>query len=136
MTGNPEIRVNSEVGRLRRVLMHTPGREHQRIPPQRLKDNLVEDILHLPTAAAHAKIIQEVVRRSGAEVIQFRDLLFDILNQECSRRECLRQLGLLDRRNGHPIIDTAETKSLVQYLIEGNGIDVIPDLDPIPNVAF
>lgn len=131
----PEIRVHSEVGRLRCVLMHTPGREHQLVPPNRREEFLVEDILYLPAARENTKVIQEVIRRCGATVLQFRDLLRDILDQEDSRRGCLRRLNLLNHGSGYPLIDV-ETDLLVRYLVEGDGIDGVPVLDPIPNVAF
>lgn len=131
----PRVQVHSETGRLRCVLMHTPGREHQLVPPNKRKDFLVDDILYLPAAIESTKVIQEVIRRSGATVLQFRDLLLDILNDEASRGRCLRQLCSLHTTGISELIDV-DANALVRYLIEGDGIDGVPDLDPLPNIAF
>ncbi len=131
----PRLQIHSEVGRLRSVLMHTPGRELALIPPHLRGYFLTEDILYDPAAREHHLIIQEVIRRCGVAVFQFRDLLHSILDEEDSRRGCLRRLNPLDNGSCWRLFE-ADTNSLVLYLIEGDGIKGVPSIDPIPNVAF
>jgi arginine deiminase len=44
--------VNSEVGRLRRVLVHRPGLEHTRLTPSNAEDLLFDDVLWVSRAKA------------------------------------------------------------------------------------
>ena len=54
------LRVEDEVGWLRRVLVCSPGEELRRVPPAERDRYLVEDLLWLPRAAGAAR------RRSSA----------------------------------------------------------------------
>ena len=42
----------SEVGRLRRVMVHRPGLEHSRLTPSNAEELLFDDVLWVPRAKA------------------------------------------------------------------------------------
>jgi arginine deiminase len=81
------IGADSEVGRLRTVLMHRPGRELSRITPR------TRDLLQLPALPWTAKAQQdhdqltEVLRNHGIDVIYLTGLLQDVLEYGAAREE-------------------------------------------------
>ena len=49
MTFDNQLRVSSEVGTLRRLLIHSPDRGLGKVVPSKAQDWLFEDIVHLDT---------------------------------------------------------------------------------------
>lgn len=75
--------VYSENKRLRRVIVHRPGRELSLLRPQNVREQssdylLMDDILHLPVAQAEHEIFCRVLSET-AEVIFFTQLLTEVL---------------------------------------------------------
>jgi arginine deiminase len=68
------VQVTSEIGRLRKVLVHTPGREVQAVTPSNREDYLYDDIIDLEGAAEEHRRFTSILRRF-AEVHEVRDLL-------------------------------------------------------------
>ncbi len=68
------VHVTSEVGRLRRVLMHRPGRELENLMPQYLARQLFEDIPYLVHAREEHDSFAETLRGCGVEVVYLLDL--------------------------------------------------------------
>ena len=60
-------RVTSEIGRLRRVLVHRPGLEVARLTPQNRDALLFDDILWLERAQEEHDRFVEILRSRGAE---------------------------------------------------------------------
>ncbi len=75
-----DLRINSEYGTLKEVLMHRPGREIDRLTPYNKKLLLFEDVPYLEEMQReHDQFTQAIKQGSGSEVLYFRDLLMDIL---------------------------------------------------------
>lgn len=72
---NSPIQVKSEVGKLRRVLLHRPGRELENLMPQYLSRQLFEDIPYLVHAREEHDRFAETLRASGVEVCYLLDLV-------------------------------------------------------------
>ena len=72
------VAVRSEVGRLRRVICHTPGDELLAVTPANRQDFLYDDIIDLELARREHQRFKAILARF-AEVYEVRDLLEDIL---------------------------------------------------------
>lgn len=68
------IQVNSEVGRLKRVLLHRPGRELENLMPEYLSRQLFEDIPYLVHAREEHDRFADTLRECGVEVCYLLDL--------------------------------------------------------------
>ena len=72
-----KINVYSEIGKLKEVLVHTPGDEIRRIAPSRLDELLFSALLEPDTAIAEHKAFLKVLEDEGIKVIQLDDLVSD-----------------------------------------------------------
>ncbi len=83
------ISVNSEVGPLRSVAVHTPSAEITRMTQHELDKLLFDDILSPKEAVREHRILVEILEGAGAQAHQIKDLLFRALKnapEEESRR--------------------------------------------------
>src|SRR6185503_17554123 len=76
--GRPH-RVDSEVGRLRTVLLHRPGAELKRLTPRNSADLLFDDIPWVERAQEEHDAFADALRRRDVEVLYVRDLLVESL---------------------------------------------------------
>lgn len=141
------IRVDSEIGRLRRVLVHRPGREIDWMVPSMMESLLFDDILDGDEGREEHDGFRRVIEAAGVEVLDTQDLLADVLGDEEARK---RLLDELEAEYGAPfnvvrrLYDLAP-KELAAALVEGirtpaeisdAGRKVFFDLYPVPNYFF
>lgn len=69
------IQVDSEIGRLRRVLIHRPGDEIVRMTQHDLSRMLFDDILSPTETQREHDVMTDIMRAAGAEVLSFDELL-------------------------------------------------------------
>lgn len=69
------VAVESEVGRLRRVLIHRPGDEIVRMTQHDLQGMLFDDLLAPIETQREHDVMTDILRASGAEVLQMDELL-------------------------------------------------------------
>ena len=86
------IHVDSEIGRLRRVLVHRPGREIDLMVPSMMEQLLFDDILYGDDAREEHDLFCEVLRRAGADVVDSQALLTTVLKEDGVRSELLEEL--------------------------------------------
>lgn len=86
------VRVDSEIGRLRRVLVHRPGREIDLMVPSMMEQLLFDDILYGDDAREEHDLFCDLLRLTGVEVVDAQDLLTTVLEQDGPRRELLEEL--------------------------------------------
>ena len=77
--------VYSEVGRLRRVMVHRPGLEHTRLTPSNAEELLFDDVLWVARAKAEHDMFAEAMRDRGVEVFEAETLLAEALAQPEAR---------------------------------------------------
>ena len=87
------LQVFSEIGTLRRVLVHTPGREIDRMSPSLMEELLFDDILYGDQARYEHGIFRRVLEAGGAEVLDAQDLAAEALASEEVRRRTLDEPG-------------------------------------------
>ena len=74
------INVNSEIGRLKVVLLHEPGDELHNLTPKKLDDLLFDDIPWLPLAKKEHQAFADTFRQADVEVVYLTDLMRDVLD--------------------------------------------------------
>ncbi|MBB1243829.1 arginine deiminase [Streptomyces durbertensis] len=84
--------VDSEVGRLRRVILHRPDLELKRLTPSNKDDLLFDDVLWVRRARQEHDTFADILRDRGVEVHLFRDLLTETLDVPAARRLVLERV--------------------------------------------
>ena len=105
-------RVDSEVGRLRTVLLHRPGRELARITPRNSVDLLFDGIPWVDRAQEEHDAFADLLRRHDVEVLDLRDLLAETLGNAEARERLLE--GTLDPAVLGPSLATALRSHLAE----------------------
>src|SRR5262245_65568612 len=71
--------VSSEVGKLRKVIVHRPGLEHSRLTPSNAEELLFDDVLWVSRAKAEHDMFCEAMRDRGVEVFLAETLLTEAI---------------------------------------------------------
>jgi arginine deiminase len=140
------IAVHSEIGPLRTVVVHQPGREIDRMTPSMMQDLLFDDLLHGARAREEHRRFQQVLRLF-AEVLQVQDLLEEVLADPGRREHVLGDLSTTLRLAPEIVerLAALDAEKLAAALVEGleqphpeitGSIDSLFLLPPIPNYYF
>ena len=114
-----KISVQSEIGKLDAVLLHTPGAEVENMTPRMAQRALYSDILNLSIARKEYEQIEGVLSKV-ARVYQVRDLLARVLDDMEARRELITRICIAERAGGcFETLMAMSTPQLVQALVEG-----------------
>ncbi len=76
------IKIYSEVGQLRSVLLHRPGEEIENITPKFMGRLLFDDIPYLKVAREEHESFANILRDNGAEVVYLLDSVAEVLEDE------------------------------------------------------
>src|SRR5215470_4463496 len=113
----------SEVGRLRRVIVHRPGLEHSRLTPSNAEELLFDDVLWVARAKAEHDMFAEAMRDRGVEVFQAEELLAQALAKPeardwvCGHILSERQVGITAAQRGREWVGQADPALLAEFLI-------------------
>ncbi|PSU30931.1 arginine deiminase [Photobacterium lutimaris] len=91
--------VGSEVGQLRRVLIHRPERALTHLTPSNCHDLLFDDVLAVERAGQEHDVFANTLREQGVEVMLLGDLLADTLEVP-EAKDWLLQTQISDYRLG------------------------------------
>ena len=80
------IHVTSEIGKLRKVLLHRPGNELLNLTPDTLSRLLFDDIPYLPDAQKEHDAFADALIENGVEVVYLEDLMADVIASSDSIR--------------------------------------------------
>jgi arginine deiminase len=149
--------VHSEVGKLRKVMVHRPGLEHSRLTPSNAEDLLFDDVLWVTRAKAEHDMFCELMRERGIEVFLAEELLAEALAKtevkDWVAEHILneRQIGINAAQRAREWVETAEPAQVAEFLVGGiTKADVRQDvglvwesadptsmlLPPLPNFLF
>lgn len=154
-----KINVYSEIGKLKEVLVHTPGDEIRRVAPSRLDELLFSAILEPNYAIAEHKVFCEILKENNIKAIQLDQLVVetwkyvteDVRNHFIERwlDECEPKLDESLRETVKEYLESLEEKSvkkMVRTMMAGVdrkelglefdeiGRDLV--VDPMPNLYF
>lgn len=85
------INVKSEIGPLRKVLLHRPGAELLNLTPDTLKELLFDDIPYLKIAVEEHDRFAEILHENGTQVVYLEDLVAETLKDAHVREQFLKQ---------------------------------------------
>jgi arginine deiminase len=118
--------VHSEVGKLRKVMVHRPELSLQRLTPSNHDDLLFDDVLWVERAQYEHDQFVEKMRQHGVEVFYFRDLLGEALAASDEGRGRLIELAVSEYTVGVSLVDDVRARlwgmapdELAKHLIGG-----------------
>lgn len=138
------LNVTSEIGRLKSVLVHLPGREIDLMVPPMMAQLLFDDILYGQVAREEHRRFQQLIRFIADDVYDLQDLLEEVFEDEEVKRVIIRDLAKRNRL-GRALVATLLEKTpaaLAEVVITGIARETEPgqlpkfDLFPIPNLFF
>lgn len=149
--------VDSEIGKLRKVIVHRPGLEQRRLTPENAEELLFDDVIWVREAKVEHAAFVQLMRERDIEVFDAEDLLAETLADDEGKDWMLgqalheRQVGQYLARSGRDWAEAATPKEVANFLIggmakndlsEGAGLfygsssplDMV--LPPLPNFLF
>ncbi len=150
--------VHSEVGTLRKVMVHRPGLEHRRLTPTNAHELLFDDVIWVDKAEEEHDAFTQVMRDHGVEVFYAQTLFAEALENPDAKRWVLtnmlseRMIGVAAAQHASEIIDVLATDEIAEFLVSGvvpreiggRGVDLYYEsidpasltLAPHPNFIF
>ena len=89
---NVSICINSEIGPLKKVMLHRPSRELERITPKDLNNVLFEDIPWLKKMQIEHDGFAQTLRDNGCQVYYFEDCLREVLLNESAKNRIISDI--------------------------------------------
>ncbi|MCQ9209545.1 arginine deiminase [Granulicatella seriolae] len=161
MSERHPIHVFSEIGRLKKVLLHRPGKELENLMPDYLERLLFDDIPYLEEAQKEHDGFAQVLRDNGVEVVYLEDLAAESLTSQEIREafidEYLNEADIRGTQTKEAIrkilLAIEDPKELIEKTMAGFQKVEIPEIenkgltdlvesdypfaiDPMPNLYF
>ncbi len=161
IVNNLAINVYSEIGKLKKVLLHRPGRELENLMPEYLDRLLFDDIPYLEIAQQEHDAFTNIFKENGIEVVYLEDLVVEsLINYDVKLKfinEYIEEAGIKeDRETGilkEYFLSFSSEKEMVFKMMEGIRKSEINDyrgpgladflsnqypfiVDPMPNLYF
>jgi arginine deiminase len=117
--------VHSEVGTLRKVMVHRPGLEHRRLTPSNAEDLLFDDVIWVDRAEREHDDFVGLMRGRGIEVFHAEELLAQALALPEAKRWVLdhilneRMIGPHGARRAEEAISSLSAADWADFLIGG-----------------
>ncbi len=105
------IGVHSEVGALRTVLVHRPGRALERLTPANREEFLFDDLVWVERAREEHDAFTDVLRGRGVEVLYVKELLAETLAHSAEARD-----GIVERAVSSYTVGLSLVGELQSYL--------------------
>jgi len=156
------IHNTSEIGRLKKVLLHRPGQELENLMPEYLERLLFDDIPYLREAQREHDAFADCLRQQGVEVVYLTDLVVNSITSNEVRKDLIVQFldeaGIRDQRSRELLgeyLGKMPDKEMVSTMMAGvrksqlhgesgkladilsaSGDDYPFAVDPMPNLYF
>jgi len=154
-----EFGVHSEVGKLRKVIVHRPGLEMRRLTPTNCQELLFDDVIWTRRARQeHDAFVDLMSEEFGVVVYRVHELLQDVVDDPEGRAYILdrkivpNEVGVGGTEVMRGWMDEMDSATLVAHLIGGVTVDELPGelgifakkawggtefvLPPLPNQLF
>ncbi len=156
-----KINVNSEIGKLKTVLLHRPGKELENLTPDILERLLFDDIPYLKEAQREHDAFAQTLLDNDVEVLYIDDMVVEALDNHPEVKKVfvnqfVEESRIPSRSRKHAVYDflmSLDHRTLVHKMIEGirtseveikNGLSIMDMLedeypfytDPMPNILF
>ncbi len=155
------LQIYSEIGKLRKVLLHRPGEEIENLTPDLMKRLLFDDIPYLKVAREEHDAFAQVFTKNGIEVCYLENLVAETLEDRTLREifieDFVSEAGLKNRFRVDQVREYyksfTDTKAMVDKMMSGirreelkiSSLRTLADLvemdypfivDPMPNLYF
>lgn len=155
------INVYSEIGKLKKVLLHRPGKELENLMPEYLERLLFDDIPYLKIAQEEHDYFADIFKSMNIETVYLEDLVADSLrNEEIKNQfidEYIEEADIKERRESRILkeyfLSFKSNKEMVVKMMEGIRKSEINNyrgprladylsnqypfiIDPMPNLYF
>jgi len=128
-----EYGANSEIGKLRKVIVHRPGLEMERLTPSNAEELLFDDVIWVRRARrGHDAFVDLMREEFDVHVMRVHELLADVADDPEGRAYLLdnrltqNEVGLNGARELRAWMNEMPSKSLVAHLIGGVTVDDLP----------
>lgn len=115
-----KIRVNSEIGKLKGVIVHRPGPELEHLLPKYMGDLLFDEIPWLRRAREEHDGFVKALKSGGAEVYYIEELMLELLKNEKLKEEFINE-----HLKYSSIVDGGTKKAIVSYIMSLKSSEVI-----------
>ncbi|MBN2796882.1 MAG: arginine deiminase [Clostridia bacterium] len=121
MSKKINLQVNSEIGRLKKVLLHRPGYEIENLTPDLMGRLLFDDIPYLKVAREEHDAFAKIFKDNGVEVYYLEDLIAETLENEAIK------LQFIDEFLSETKLQSAKKKEKVKsyFLSFDNNRDMV-----------
>ena len=133
------VNVKSEIGNLKKVILHRPGDELLNLTPNTLEELLFDDIPFLPVAQEEHDAFANILRGEGVEVVYLEDLMAEVLDAKPELRQqfldqWIYEAGIRTDMYHDIITDYIEsnypnTKDMVMKTMAGINLQELPQKD-------
>lgn len=161
MSSRINLQVNSEIGRLKKVLLHRPGHEIENLTPDLMERLLFDDIPYLKVAREEHDAFAKIFKDNGVEVFYLEELIAETIEVETvkilfideflneanieskSKEEAVREY-FLGFKSNKELVDKMMAgirKEEISFKATGTLADAIEGdypfiVDPMPNLYF
>lgn len=117
------INIKSEIGKLKTVILHRPGKELEGLTPEYLERLLFDDIPYLEKAQEEHDKFADVLRENGVEVLYLDELAAESLYNEEIKWRFISDMVRASKQGERQV-----THALMRYLGEMRPLDLIRKL--------
>ncbi|MGB3367528.1 MAG: arginine deiminase [Acidaminobacteraceae bacterium] len=110
--GNNSLNVYSEIGKLKKVLLHRPGKEIENLTPDLMDRLLFDDIPYLEVAREEHDFFAQTLRNCGSEVLYLEDLAAEAVS-----KTSVKKLFIEDFINESRIHSSKKKELVKEYLM-------------------
>lgn len=89
---HPAIHVTSEIGKLKKVMLHRPGEELENLMPEYLERLLFDDIPYLHIAREEHDKFADILRQHDVEVVYLTDLVEQSIVNQDVKEQLIREM--------------------------------------------
>ena len=130
---NSQLGVHSEVGKLHKVLVCSPGMGHSRLTPSNCDTLLFDDVLWVQNARRDHLDFAAKMRDRGVDVVEFHHLLTETLNDQAAKKWLLdhtivaNEVGVGLVAEVRAFLEGLDNRRLAEHLIGGLSTKDLPE---------
>jgi arginine deiminase len=114
------VNVHSEIGKLKTVILHRPGKELENLTPDTLEELLFDDIPYLKVAQEEHDRFAQVLRDHGANVLYYDQLAIDSLHDDGVRHQFVNEMIHNSKQAERRV-----TQAIQEYLLSMDTPDMV-----------
>ncbi|WP_100065459.1 arginine deiminase [Miniphocaeibacter massiliensis] len=122
-----DVNVFSEIGKLKKVIVHRPGEELNNLTPDVMEELLFDEIPYLKIAQEEHDCFVKVLRDNNVEVLYLEDLVTDVIADRKIKEQLIEEYILentidIDKEKKilkTKLLEIEDSKSLVLKMMEG-----------------